>query len=88
MHTPDRTLHDRLSIHGLLIRWPPVRIWHDLPTSLRFGQSAAACKQRQHSAARYSSVATIAARDAKNHFGEFLDSARREPVVVTKNATD
>ncbi len=24
-------------------------------------------------------------RDAKNHFGEFLDSARREPVVVTKN---
>lgn len=27
----------------------------------------------------------MTARDAKNHFGEFLDSARREPVVVTKN---
>lgn len=27
----------------------------------------------------------MSARDAKNHFGEFLDSARREPVVVTKN---
>ena len=26
----------------------------------------------------------MTARDAKNHFGEFLDSARREPVVVTK----
>ena len=28
---------------------------------------------------------TMSARDAKNHFGEFLDAARREPVVVTKN---
>lgn len=27
----------------------------------------------------------MTARDAKNHFGELLDSARREPVVVTKN---
>ena len=27
----------------------------------------------------------MTARDAKNHFGEFLDSARREPVVITKN---
>ncbi len=27
----------------------------------------------------------MTARDAKNHFGEFLDSARREPVVVTRN---
>ena len=27
----------------------------------------------------------MTARDAKNHFGEFLDSARREPVIVTKN---
>lgn len=27
----------------------------------------------------------MSARDAKNHFGEFLDSARREPVVVTRN---
>lgn len=27
----------------------------------------------------------MTARDAKNHFGEFLDAARREPVVVTKN---
>jgi prevent-host-death family protein len=28
---------------------------------------------------------TMTARDAKNHFGELLDSARREPVVVTRN---
>lgn len=28
---------------------------------------------------------TMTARDAKNHFGEFLDTARREPVVITKN---
>lgn len=28
---------------------------------------------------------TMTARDAKNRFGEFLDIARREPVVVTKN---
>lgn len=27
----------------------------------------------------------MTAKDAKNHFGEFLDSVRREPVVVTKN---
>ena len=27
----------------------------------------------------------MTARDAKNHFGEFLDSVRREPVIVTKN---
>lgn len=27
----------------------------------------------------------MTAREAKNRFGEFLDSARREPVVVTKN---
>jgi prevent-host-death family protein len=24
-------------------------------------------------------------RDVKNHFGEFLDSVQREPVIVTKN---
>lgn len=45
---------------ALLIRWSPVRIWHDLPTSLRFGQSAAARRRYQHSAARYSGIATIA----------------------------
>jgi prevent-host-death family protein len=28
---------------------------------------------------------TISAREAKNRFGEFLDAARREPVLVTKN---
>jgi prevent-host-death family protein len=28
---------------------------------------------------------TMTARDAKNHFGEFLDAARREPVIVTRN---
>jgi prevent-host-death family protein len=28
---------------------------------------------------------TMTARDAKNRFGEFLDLARREPVVVTRN---
>ena len=27
----------------------------------------------------------MTARDAKNHFGEFLDTAQREPVVITKN---
>ena len=27
----------------------------------------------------------ITARDAKNHFGEFLDSVQREPVVITRN---
>jgi len=27
----------------------------------------------------------MTARDAKNRFGEFLDAARREPVIVTKN---
>ena len=27
----------------------------------------------------------MTAREAKNHFGEFLDSARREPVVITRN---
>ncbi|MBN9697307.1 MAG: type II toxin-antitoxin system Phd/YefM family antitoxin [Zoogloea sp.] len=27
----------------------------------------------------------MSARDAKNRFGEFLDTVRREPVVVTKN---
>jgi prevent-host-death family protein len=27
----------------------------------------------------------MSAREAKNHFGEFLDASRREPVVVTKN---
>ena len=27
----------------------------------------------------------MTARDAKNHFGEFLDSAQREPIVITKN---
>lgn len=30
-------------------------------------------------------VKTMTAREAKNRFGEFLDAARREPVVVTKN---
>lgn len=28
---------------------------------------------------------TMTARDAKNRFGEFLDAARREPVMITKN---
>jgi prevent-host-death family protein len=28
---------------------------------------------------------TMTARDAKNRFGEFLDAARREPVIVTRN---
>ncbi len=28
---------------------------------------------------------TLSARDAKNRFGEFLDLARREPVLITKN---
>ena len=28
---------------------------------------------------------TMTARDAKTHFGEFLDSMQREPVIVTKN---
>lgn len=28
---------------------------------------------------------TMTARDAKTHFGEFLDAMRREPVIVTKN---
>lgn len=27
----------------------------------------------------------MTARDAKNRFGEFLDAARREPVIVTRN---
>jgi prevent-host-death family protein len=27
----------------------------------------------------------MSAREAKNRFGEFLDAARREPVLVTKN---
>jgi len=27
----------------------------------------------------------MTARDAKNHFGEFLDTAQREPVIITKN---
>lgn len=27
----------------------------------------------------------MTAREAKNHFGEFLDTSRREPVVITKN---
>jgi prevent-host-death family protein len=26
----------------------------------------------------------IAAREAKNHFGELLDNAQREPIIVTK----
>lgn len=27
----------------------------------------------------------MTAREAKNHFGELLDAAQREPVVITKN---
>lgn len=27
----------------------------------------------------------MTARDVKNHFGEFLDTAQREPVVITRN---
>lgn len=27
----------------------------------------------------------MTAREAKNHFGEFLDASRREPVVITRN---
>ncbi len=30
-------------------------------------------------------MTVMSARDAKNHFGEFIDTARREPVVVTRN---
>jgi prevent-host-death family protein len=30
-------------------------------------------------------VKTMTARDAKTHFGEFLDAMQREPVIVTKN---
>lgn len=28
---------------------------------------------------------TMTAREAKNHFGELLDNAQREPVIITKN---
>ena len=28
---------------------------------------------------------TMTAKDAKSHFGEFLDAMQREPVIVTKN---
>jgi prevent-host-death family protein len=28
---------------------------------------------------------TMTARDAKTHFGEFLDTVQREPVIITKN---
>lgn len=28
---------------------------------------------------------TIAAADAKNHFGEMLDTAQREPVIIKKH---
>ena len=28
---------------------------------------------------------TVAAKDAKNRFGELLDTARREPVTIEKN---
>jgi prevent-host-death family protein len=28
---------------------------------------------------------TFTAKEAKNHFGEFLDAMQREPVIVTKN---
>jgi prevent-host-death family protein len=31
------------------------------------------------------SMKSMSARDAKNHFGEFLDASQREPVVITKN---
>lgn len=27
----------------------------------------------------------MTAKEAKNHFGEFLDAVRREPVVITRN---
>ena len=30
-------------------------------------------------------VKTMTARDAKTHFGEFLDTMQREPVMITKN---
>ena len=29
---------------------------------------------------------TMTAAKAKSHFGEFLDSAQREPVIVTRNS--
>ncbi len=29
---------------------------------------------------------TMTAAKAKNHFGEFLDTAQREPVIVTRNS--
>lgn len=28
---------------------------------------------------------TMTARDAKTHFGEYLDAVQREPVIITKN---
>jgi prevent-host-death family protein len=28
---------------------------------------------------------TFTAKEAKTHFGEFLDAMQREPVIVTKN---
>lgn len=31
------------------------------------------------------STKVMTARDAKNHFGEFLDAVQREPVIITKN---
>ena len=45
------------------------------------------CVYNEHSGYKFKGVKmkVMTARDAKNHFGEFLDSARREPVIVTKN---
>ena len=34
---------------------------------------------------REMTMKVMTARDAKNHFGEFLDAAQREPVVITRN---
>lgn len=31
------------------------------------------------------SMKVMTARDVKNHFGEFLDAAQREPIVITRN---
>jgi prevent-host-death family protein len=34
---------------------------------------------------RWIAMKVMSAREAKNHFGEFLDTSRREPVIITKN---
>lgn len=62
----------------------------DLPLCRSLGKPLApksfvATMDTLHPALEDMEMKVMAARDAKNHFGEFLDSVRREPVVVTKN---